>query len=919
MTDPNRPLREDVRLLGRMLGSVLKEQRGDGFFALVETIRLLAKEGRNGNDQAFTELQQRLVALSPEEMLPLARAFTHFLTLANFAESHHRIRRRHTYELDPESPPQRGSCEDVASALIRDGEDPARIANVLEEMRIHLVLTAHPTEVIRRTLQRKYQAIAAELAVRDRTDLTSAEREEIEIALKREIMSAWMTSELREQRPSPIDEAQSGLAIVEQVLWDAVPRFLRGLDDVCRRHTGRPLPLHASPIRFDSWMGGDRDGNPAVTPEVTRRAIFMARWMAAELYHRELSALVQELSMNEASAELRARVGDATEPYRTLLRPVRDKMLDTGLYYFRAWRADQKATTIFAEPKAGSFADAASSASRLNQNRGEQLDGKNPTKHPTDLIYNETAEILEPLLLCLRSLQETGAGLIADGRLTDLLRRLHVFGLSLVRLDIRQESSRHTALLSAITRSLGLGAYEEWNETQRCDFLVRELNGRRPLLPPDLQLEGEDRDTLETFRVLAELPADALGAYVISMARNPSDVLAVELLQKECGVTQPLRVVPLFEQVEDLRCAGDTLERLFAVDWYRKHIHGRQEIMIGYSDSAKTAGRLTASWELYRAQEEITRVCAKHGVRPTLFHGRGGTVSRGGGPTYKAIAAQPPGSIQNSMRVTEQGEMILAKFGLPGLAVRNLELYVSAVLEATLRPVAEPKPEWRARMEKLSVLAEASYREMIEKRPGFIEYFRAATPEGELSFLNIGSRPASRKKSGGLKALRAIPWSFAWTQTRLHLPAWLGIDTAFASARDEGLIDELREMHREWPFFRSTVDLIAMVLAKADAQVAARYDEVLVPEDLQPLGRELRERLERVTNLVLKVAGHDRLLEDNPVLARSIHVRNPYVDPINFMQVELLRKMRYCPDCEELRNALLVTINGIAAGMRNTG
>jgi phosphoenolpyruvate carboxylase len=889
--NPHQDLRDDVRFLGRLLGDTFNAQLGMKFFDQVESIRRLSKGGRAGNAADDTALKALLAKVSPSEMIPLGRAFSEFLSLANFAESHHRIRRHRAYQTDPLAEPQRGSTEDIVSRLTREKKaTPEAIAKAYTDMRVHLVLTAHPTETLRRTLQQKYQKLATALGARDRTDLTAQERIDLEGEIKRQIMSAWMTTDIRERKPSPVQEAESGLAIIESVLWDAVPQYMRALDLTLRKETGQSLPLHATPVVFDSWMGGDRDGNPAVTADVTRRAVYLARWLAAELLYKELSDLRQELSMNNASPELTATVGDVHEPYRALLRPLRERIRATGYLFYNLYHG---------RPHPG---DVPSS----------------PLASETQPLW-DVKELIEPLMMCYRSLQATNASLIAEGRLTDLIRKAHVFGLTLVRLDVRQDSSRHLSLLSAVTKAIGLGDYAEWSEDKRVEFLVTELESRRPLIPADIELDANDAEVLATFRALAELPADSMGAYVISMAREPSDILAVELLQREARVKKPLRVVPLFEQVEDLRNASQTLERLFSIDWYLKRLQGEQEIMIGYSDSAKTAGRLTASWDLYKAQEAITEVCKRFGLKPTLFHGRGGTVSRGGGPTYQAIAAQPPGSIQGSMRVTEQGEMILAKFGLPSLAIRNLELYTSAVLDSMLCPNSPPKPVWRDRMEALGKFAEKAYRDIVERQAGFIEYFQEATPSHELSFLNIGSRPAKRAGSGEIKSLRAIPWSFAWTQTRLHLSTWLGFEAALDHARKQNWWNDVREMYEAWPFFRTTIDLIEMVLAKTETSIAAYYDDALVGENIRSIGTDLRDRLALLTKEILELTGHQTLVENNAVLQRSIQVRNPYVDPLNFMQVELLKQLRAKPDSEELKMALLVTINGIAAGMRNTG
>jgi phosphoenolpyruvate carboxylase len=873
-------LRDDVRLLGEVLGETLRRQESHALYETVERVRALSKSARAGNQDDFGALTGILERMPIDEALPVARAFSHFLTLANIAEQYHRIRRRRVYERDPQALPQVGSCEETFGRLLKAGVSPEALHDAVACLRIELVFTAHPTEVTRRTLMQKHRRVAELLALRDRPDLTAPERRELLDDLRIEVAAAWETSEIRRERPSPIDEARSGLVVFEQTLWDVIPRYLRVLESALVTHTGRALPLDAAPIRFGSWIGGDRDGNPAVTAHVTEHVCLLMRWQAASLYLREFDALRFELSMTDASDEVRERVGDAHEPYRTLLRDVRDR-LGATLRHVEA-----------------------------------QLEDK-----PTDgaPIIETDEELAEPLRLCHRSLTAMGDGLMADGRLRDLLRRVAAFGTTLVRLDIRQHATRHTDTLTTITRELGLGAYESWSESERQAFLVRELSGRRPLIPSDLKASADVREVLATFETTTRLPPHALGAYIISMATRPSDVLAVELLQKEAGATRPLRVVPLFETIEDLRNAGSVLRDLLSVPWYREHCRGRQEVMIGYSDSAKDGGRLAANWELYTAQEDLVAACREHGVELTLFHGRGGSVGRGGGPTYLAIQSQPPGSVTGRLRVTEQGEMIQAKFGLPGLALRTLEIYTSATLDASLTPPPAAPPEWRTRMHELAEASRRVYRDCVYEDGRFVPYFRAATPEVELEDMTIASRPARRSANGGVETLRAIPWVFAWTQTRLLLPSWLGVGEALSEAIDRGEIDHLRRMYREWPFFRSTLDLIEMVLAKTDSRIAAHYDQVLASPDLQKLGAELRDRLCKTTGSVLSVTGRERLLADNPVLRRSIDVRNPYVDPINLVQVELLRRLRRTSDDDRLRHAFLITVNGIAAGMRNTG
>ncbi len=903
--DPHKPLRDDVRLLGTLLGETLRRQEGDALFARVERIRAAAKAARHASDERghpLDEMARELAGMPVSEAVPIARAFAHFLNLANVAEQHHRARRRRAYQLDPAAPPQPGSIEEVLTRLSTNGVSGSQLHRAVSALGIELVLTAHPTEIMRRTLQYKYMRTAEALAGLDRSDLTPLERDTLLDALRREITAAWETEDVRRERPSPLEEVRAALSVFEQTLWDALPAFLRSLDRTLRALTRRELALGVSPIRFGSWIGGDRDGNPAVTADVTRRACLIARRVAAILYTREIRELHGELSMTVASDELKARASHAAEPYRAVLQGVLQRLQATRDWIDRCLAADARESC----PEAPD-------------------------------VYSRADDLAEPLRLCYRSLHTTGNGIIADGRLLDVLRRLAGFGISLVRLDIRQESSRHTDALSAITRHLGLGRYGDWPEERRAEFLAEALAGGRQVIPPDFRADAAVTEVLETCRVIQRIPSESLGAYVITMAGQPSDVLAVEFLQRQCGVTAPLRVVPLFETARDLHAGGDVVDRLLSLRWYRDRIAkagGRIEVMVGYSDSAKDVGRLAAAWELYKAQESIVAAAKRHGAAITLFHGRGGSVGRGGGPTSLAIQSQPPGSVDGTLRVTEQGEMIQAKFGLPGIALRTLEVYTTATLEAALATPSALDPRFRATMDRVGAAATAAFRRSVYDDPRFPSYFRAATPVAELDALHIGSRPARRAGADGLGSLRAIPWQFAWTQTRLLLASWLGAEEILSDAVTDEDRRTCREMYRAWPFFRSTIDLLQMVLAKADPGIAAHYDRHLVPPDLQGLGRNLRARLERAVEAVLSVSGQRQLLETNPVLRRSIDVRNPYVDPINLLQVELLRRLAVArkvvaavsggdeeasAELVQLRRAMLVTINGIAAGMRNTG
>ncbi|MCF5292480.1 phosphoenolpyruvate carboxylase, partial [Pseudomonas syringae] len=630
-----------------------------------------------------------------------------------------------------------------------------------------------------------------------------------------------------------------------------------------------------------SWMGGDRDGNPNVTAAVTREVLLLARWMAADLYLRDVDNLAAELSMQQASDALRASVGDSAEPYRAELKRLRERLRAT-----RNWANASLSETLPA-PEA---------------------------------VLRDNRELLDPLLLCFQSLHECGMGVIADGPLLDCLRRAVTFGLFLVRLDVRQDSSRHCAAMTEITDYLGLGRYEEWDEQTRIDFLLRELNNRRPLLPSYFKPAADTAEVLATCREVAAAPAASLGSYVISMAGSASDVLAVQLLLKESGLQRPMRVVPLFETLADLDNAGPVIETLLGLPGYRSRLHGPQEVMIGYSDSAKDAGTTAAAWAQYRAQERLVEICREQQVELLLFHGRGGTVGRGGGPAHAAILSQPPGSVAGRFRTTEQGEMIRFKFGLPDIAEQNLNLYLAAVLEATLLPPPPPQPAWRTMMDQMADDGVSAYRAVVRENPEFVEYFRQATPEQELGRLPLGSRPAKRRE-GGVESLRAIPWIFAWTQTRLMLPAWLGWEAALSKALERGEGEVLAQMREQWPFFRTRIDMLEMVLAKADADIARLYDERLVSAELQHLGAHLRDLLSQACNVVLGLTGQTQLLAHSPETLEFISLRNTYLDPLHLLQAELLSRSRNREASLDspLELALLVSVAGIAAGLRNTG
>ncbi|WP_111639560.1 phosphoenolpyruvate carboxylase [Marinomonas shanghaiensis] len=876
MSDRQASLRENVRLLGDCLGESMSNHLGAEFLEKVENIRLLSKDGRQSGDSAA--LIAALEALEDKEIVPVARAFNQFLNLSNIAEQYHRVHRRRTNE---SLGVYHNPIGDLLARLAKQNFTPEQMIASLQSQSIELVLTAHPTEVVRRSLIRKYDNISSELEALDKDNILPLEETKHIRRLKEIITQAWHTDEIREERPTPVDEAKWGFAVIEQSLWQAVPRFFRQLDEQFSAFSSdERLPLDLAPIRFATWMGGDRDGNPNVTHKVTKEVTLLARWMAADLYIKDLNVLRSEFSMTQCNAALRERVGDSAQPYREVLRHLENKMLAT-----KNWA---KAC----------------------------LDGK-PV--PSDDIFLDIQELIDDLVLCYQSLLDCGMKVIANGSLLDLIRCAATFGATLVRLDVRQDASRHIDALSAITRFYGLGDYAEWDEASRQAFLLTELNSKRPLLPMEWTPTAEVKEVLDTFTMISKGQKNSFGSYVISMASAPSDVLAVALMLKESGVSFPMRIVPLFETLADLDNAEPIIEQLFSIPWYKAYINGHQEVMIGYSDSAKDAGQIAATWGQYRAQEALTRLCKKHGIHLTLFHGRGGTVGRGGGPAHVAILSQPPGSVNGAIRVTEQGEMIRFKFGIPDIAVRSLELYCSAVMEASLIPASPPKEEWRAIMDEMAEVGMNQYRSIIRGHEDFVPYFRATTPEQELAKLPLGSRPARRRSDGGVESLRAIPWIFAWMQIRLMLPAWLGAESALQQGVDSGNLEKLREMHKKWPFFGAYLDMLDMVLAKAEPEIAEYYEKRLVGEELQGLGRLLRGKLKQVSELVKLLKKQERLIEDNKTIRQSIDVRNPYIDPLHYLQAELLYRSRKDEENAEVNKALMITMAGIASGMQNTG
>ncbi|MBX2858501.1 MAG: phosphoenolpyruvate carboxylase [Cellvibrionaceae bacterium] len=865
-------LRDNVRLLGELLGENILEHEGPKLYKKIEEIRALSKSISSCENNDPGPLVKLLGELEDKDILPIVRAFNQFLNLANIADMHY----------FSSSAAEDNDAIDALLSEISNEKGKDAVIKLMEELKIDLVLTAHPTEVTRRTLIRKYEQISNSLTDRSRADLLTYEGDKTEGKLHRFIEEIWHTNEIRETRPSAEDEARWGFAVVENSLWQAVPDFIRHFDRLARRRLGRPLAMDIQPFQFFSWMGGDRDGNPNVTSEVTQRVILMGRWKAADLYLNDIIQIGGDLSMHAASDELFAAIGKTSAtPYRDLLHALRDKLKAT-----KAWTQDT-------------------------------LDGR-LLPEPENIIHSRD-ELLQPLLLCYRSLREKGFHCIANGPVSDCIRRVYAFGINLVPLDIRQDSDRHVDVLDELSLYLGFGSYRDWSEDKRQAFLLEQLSGKRPLLPHNWSPSPEVNEVLNTCRVIASQPRETLSHYVISMAKQASDVLAVVLLLKECGVKWKMPVVPLFETLDDLDRGPSVMNQLWQMHWYQRYAGDNQTVMIGYSDSAKDAGKFAATWAQYKTQEKLVSLAEQYEVNLVLFHGRGGTVGRGGGPVEKAMASQPPGSVKARIRVTEQGEMIRYKFGQPRMAYRSLSNYVAATIRATVNPSPGPKEAWRELSEEMANAGLQGYRNIVRGHEKFVAYFRSLTPEQELNKLALGSRPAKRRASGGVESLRAIPWVFAWTQVRLNLPGWLGTLEAITYAREKSP-EVLDEMLRHWPFFSSFIDLLEMVLGKADAGICSNYEELLVEPELRDLGEKLRSDLISLSQEINKLKNQDTLLQGNPMLQQNLNVRKPYIDPLNYLQAELLKRERKSGEISpELEQALKVTMAGIAAGMRNTG
>ncbi|KZS85201.1 phosphoenolpyruvate carboxylase [Mycobacterium persicum] len=909
------PMRADIRLLGSILGDTVREQNGDEIFELVERARVEAFRVRRSEIDR-TEMARMFDGIDIHRALPVIRAFSHFALLANVAEDIHRERRRAGHIAAGE-PPQDSSLAATYLKLEAAELDSVTVADALKGALVSPVITAHPTEIRRRTIFVTQHRITELMRLHAEGHSETDDGRSIELELRRQVLTLWQTALIRLSRLQISDEIAVGLRLYRSAFFKVVPQVNAEVRGALRDRWPDTDLLSEPILKPGSWIGGDRDGNPNVTAEVVRLATGGAAYTALSHYLAELDQLEQELSMSSrlltVTPELSALADGCRdkarddEPYRRALRVIRARLSATG-------------------------------AEILDQQPQHQLDLGLPP-------YATPGELRADLDVIDASLRTHGSALLADDRLALLREAVHVFGFHLCGLDLRQNSDVHEEVVGELLAWAGVHPdYGSLPEDERVALLVGELSTRRPLIGGWAQLSDLARSELDIMAAAAHAVQtygpEAVPNYVISMCRSVSDMLEAAILLKEAGLLDasapqpycPVGISPLFETIDDLRNGATILQATLDLPLYRGLVEARgdiQEVMLGYSDSNKDGGYLAANWAVYRAELALVETARKSGIRLRLFHGRGGTVGRGGGPSYQAILAQPPGAVSGSLRLTEQGEVIAAKYAEPQMARRNLESLLAATLESTLLDVEglgdTAAPAYGV-LEEVAALSQRAYAELVHETPGFVEYFMASTPVSEIGSLNIGSRPTSRKPTSSIADLRAIPWVLAWSQSRVMLPGWYGAGTAFEqwiAAGPEGeaeRLDVLHDLYQRWPFFRSVLSNMAQVLAKSDLGLAAHYAELVADESLRRrVFDKIVDEHHRTITLYKRITGHDDLLADNPALARSVFNRFPYLEPLNHLQVELLRRYRSGEDDELVQRGILLTMNGLASALRNSG
>lgn len=910
--DKDLPLKEDIRYLGRLLGDTVRDQQGEEIFDLVEAIRKKSVSYvRTGEKPVREDLEKILEGLSPTQAVDVVRAFSYFSHLANMAEDQHHIRRTRAHELAG-SPPRNGTIAKAFARLVGEGKTAADLVDFFNGANLRAVLTAHPTEVRRQSTMGREIAMADLLSKRDRGGWTDDELNDIDDKLKRAVLVLWQTNLLRQNKLNVLDEVSNGLSYYTHTFFKELPRLYTSIEDQLAELEDVGEIDIKSFFKTGAWIGGDRDGNPFVNADVMSDAMRRQSAKAVEFYLEQLHKLGGELSL---STRIVSVTGELAE--------LADKSEDTSSH---------RATEPYRRAIVGMYNRLAATLRKIDNTKSSRrpLGKAKP--------YKDAAELISDLDIISNSLNANGSEFLTRGRLRHLKRAVDCFGFYLASLDMRQNSDVHERLVDELYEAAEPGTgYASLSESDRIKLLSAELGQGRPLLRQDVSYSEEADKELNIFKMARKLKNQfgdgAIRNSIISNTQSASDLLELAVIMKQTGLVSPegettMHLIPLFETIGDLRACPEIMERLLSIPEYKRLVDvmgGVQEIMLGYSDSNKDGGYITSGWELYKAEIKLIELFRKHGIKLRLFHGRGGTVGRGGGPSYDAILAQPNGAVNGHLRLTEQGEIISSKYTNPELGRRNLEILAAATLEASLvqkeRP--EPDPAFLAVMDEISQSAFETYRALIYETPNFVDYFWNSTVINEIAGLNIGSRPASRKKTRAVENLRAIPWVFSWSQCRLMVPGWYGFGSAAKAYLDKYGEDGLARLHRmneEWQFFQAQLSNLDMVLSKTNLDIGRRYAD-LVPD--KKLAEDIFQRIEAEWNLTVqmlfKITGHEKLLEKNPLLERSIQNRFPYLDPINHLQVELMRKYREEGDDDKVLRGLQLSINGIAAGLRNSG
>ncbi len=897
---------QTIHLLGDLLGRVISEQESQAIFDSEELIRQEAKARRSGEHGAAERLREKVSELSPADARAVASAFATYFDLINLAEEDNRVATLHKDERERYPKPMRESIGEAVAALKQRGVTPGQMSALLDNLAIELVLTAHPTEARRRTILSKVQRIASLLSQMNRDQPLPREHDALVEALYAEITSFWLTDRARTANPAVTDEVRTGLYFVESVFWEILPKIYASMDSALATHYPG-LSANRTWLRLASWMGGDRDGNPNVTSDVTAETLRLHRGLAVEKHRQAFQELGRHLSISSSRLPLDPELAEWIEKRRPLPRHVE----------YIEERYEGEPYRLILSLLANDLAEASHDDMKANL---------------LTLQPHKARVKLEDLTRPLDVMAAYFPAPLAQDELLIARRELDIFGLHAMRLDVREDSSRLNAAIGEILRALNITpSYETAPEAEQLALLTRLLSEPLPALASQPGVTPPAAETWALFQLIARARKiygrDLFGPFIISMTRSVTDVLAVLLMARWTDCAEGLQVCPLFETVTDLEAAPRILTELFTSEIYRAHLatcDNEQVVMIGYSDSNKDGGYLMANWSLYQAQETIARTAREHNVRQTLFHGRGGTVARGGGPANRAIRAQPAGTMNGRFRLTEQGEIIASRYSNPDIAYHRLEQITHAVLLSSApNPDAKEIPAiWRSTMETMGATSLKAYRKLVYETPGFIDFWRAATPIDEISRMHIGSRPPSRTNSTEVSKIRAIPWVFSWMQSRYNLPGWYGLGAGLSAVSDIGL---LSKMYTSWPFFKSIINNVESSLVKADMDIAALYAELVPDRKLaKKLFDDIRAEYERTCSAVLSISGHKEMMDSDPLTKESVRLRNPYVDPLNYIQVEMLRRLRAIPDPQApealpLRDIIVLTINGIAAGLRNTG